>query len=177
MKKWLISFALLLIIIGFREQIYRLLVSYEVQTERDWRREDDAMMTKLADSLHKQSTGLDEYVQNVQELTAHRLSFTAKNGGSTAAVVWQSRHGNCTGYAKLTAALLNQHLSEYEEAFAYQAVAKLHFLGFNLHRLFDRPFFKDHDVVVIKANTGRVLRVIDPSLYDYTLIESVRLKH
>jgi hypothetical protein len=72
---------------------------------------------------------------------------------------------------------LNQHLSEYEGAFAYQAVAKLHFFGFDLHRLFDSPFFKDHDVVVIKAKGGEVLRVIDPSLYDYTLIESVRLKH
>ena len=52
-------------------------------------------------------------------------------------------------------------------------IGKLTLLGADIHDLFDSPFFKDHDFVVLRNKTSNKVIAVDPSVYDYLWIEEV----
>jgi len=55
-------------------------------------------------------------------------------------------------------------------------IGKLDLFGENIHSYIKSPFFKNHDFVIIMNITTQEKIIIDPSLYDYLMIEKVTLK-
>ena len=169
MKRFLrVLLVLVLLLVLFRGPVYRLLTDYEITDYRPVPLPPDERLQTVSDSLYLLDTEPIGFVRNVQHYVAGRLRFRAHNSGTTAAALHAGGEANCVGYARLTADLLNRNRSfTGQDYLARQGVAKISVLGFDLHRLFDSPFFRDHDVVVIQNKEGTIVRVVDPSLFDY----------
>jgi len=94
-------------------------------------------------------------------------------------MVSELKKANCIGYSALFNSIGNylirkQNLSDKFE-FSH-LVGKLNVFGFNIHNLFNSPFFRDHDFNEIKNNLTDEKTFVDPSLRDYLRIENVTSK-
>ena len=173
-KTFRVALVLLLLCFLFRGKLYRLMTSYEAVSHRETPVIPSTDLQGVADSLYLLSADAEDFVFEVQAYVAGRLSFAVRNSGSSAPDIHAGGQGNCVGYARLTADLLNR--AEAFTAAGYRvrpAVAKISLLGFDLHRLFDSPFFRDHDIVEVLDGDGKAVLLVDPSLYDYTRIRQV----
>ncbi len=56
------------------------------------------------------------------------------------------------------------------------AIAKIHFLDYDLHLFMDDPFWKDHDIVIIEDLSTGEKSAVDPTLYDAVGIGRIKLK-
>ena len=176
MKNFLRTFLVLtLLAVLFRGPLYRLLVTYEVSSYRTVSIDADPRLQEVSDSLLRESEDLEDFVYHTQRFVGNRLSFRATNSGGSATALLEGGAANCVGYARLTADLLERNIDAFPGQTVAHGVARLSLPGFDLHRLFSNPFYRDHDVVEITDGSGTVL-LVDPSLRDYTGIEWVRVR-
>ena len=87
-----------------------------------------------------------------------------------------SRKAHCIGYASFFATTCNYLLKKYNLSDQWTAkpkVGQLYFIGQNIHKYFNSPFFKDHDFVTIENKKTDQIFAVDPTVYDYLLIDFI----
>lgn len=174
--KTLIVIALLFV---FKTSVYKLFFSYKVFKER---KTIELVNKKLKNKVDKQIQDKNlkplQVLDLANQITCKNLSFTFHKALSNPNELYFTKKANCIGYAQFCSAVGN-YILEKQNIDAYYftpAVAEIEFLGFNVHRLFSSPFFKNHDIVLfVKVKEGNLVAT-DPSLSDYTGIKKVRLK-
>jgi hypothetical protein len=108
--------------------------------------------------------------------TADLLSFTTSKCETKAYSLVKGGKTNCIGYAGLCNFICDSNLRKLpgEKFISGTYTAQLYIFGYNIHHLFNSPFWKDHDVVVITNTTTGKRTLLDPTLYDYTGVGIVR---
>jgi len=121
---------------------------------------------------------LDAAIEAALVTTVARLHFSAGQVTNDPRKLDPGSPANCIGYAGLFAALLSGHLAQVGLADRYEVehcIGKLFIGSWDLHSVFDSPFWKDHDVVRIKDRETGAEVLIDPTLYDAIGVGRVRL--
>ncbi|HEU4717182.1 MAG TPA: hypothetical protein VFU15_05095 [Bacteroidia bacterium] len=153
----------------FRGSIYRACFSYKLVRLRSEATPPYALSVTGQDIQGIAEAGL--------EGSSALLSFTT---GPCATGVPKLQYGgktNCIGYSNLCAGICEMKFRanpSLKDARAETWVAQIFFFGWNVHRLFSDPFWKDHDVVLLTDGAAGDRILLDPTLYDYTGIGFVR---
>ena len=169
--KWLLLGTITLLVGGWvcRGPLFRSIVRYHVVGERAAIKKDGAPGSVAAK--------VDGILQAALDTTADRLHFSTGRVTSDPRELVPGSAANCIGYAALFAALVEEDLARAELADRYavqQVVSKLHIGSWNMHSLFDDPFWKDHDIVRITDKATGTTILIDPVLYDVAGIDRVQ---
>ncbi len=147
----------------FRTAAYRSLVRYEIIGQR-------APVPALA-PYTSEVAKLDKAIQVALDSTAARLHFSTGKVSSDPQVLMRGGPANCIGYNALCAALLKGQLEKagLGDRYVVEAViGKLYLGDQDLHAFFTSPFWKDHDVVRVRATGSNEVWLLDPALYDVT---------
>ena len=110
------------------------------------------------------------------QITSEKLNFTINKVSSNPNLVTKSNKANCIGYSALFNSIGNHILRSQELTDKYEfkhLVGKLEFFGMDIHKLFNSPFFKDHDFNEIRNKQTNEKQFVDPSLRDYLRIDNV----
>lgn len=164
---WRVSLVLLLLLFLFRGPAFRTLTNYNLVNYRTIATNPTQRLQAISDSLYLESDDLEEFVLNAQDYTTGALQFSARNSGSSTLATLRGGQANCVGYARVMADLIQRNADKFPGMMVRHGVAKIFILGFDLHQLTDKPFWRDHDVVVVEAGDSWRM-VVDPSLADYT---------
>lgn len=176
-RRKFLSFFLLLIlaIILFKGSIYRACISYKIISPRN-----RVLATGINFSASivqdKKTLGTSEIIDWSLDTTATLLSFTTGQCSTNGLhLLQEGGKTNCIGYSGLCALLCQANFdSQGSPLESKPVIAQLYLFGYNIHRLFDNPFWKDHDIVLITdTKTGERI-LLDPTLYDYSRIGIVR---
>jgi hypothetical protein len=170
----------ILLLVLFKGSIYRACVSYKITGRRQVSykitAEKDEYRPFEINAGIAGSENENEIIEPVLDTTAGLLSFTT---GKCATDHFLLRHGgktNCIGYADVCNFIFETELSKRKNSGLISGtyIAQLYIFGYNIHHLFNNPFWKDHDVVVITNTTTGKRTLLDPTLYDYTGVGIVR---
>ena len=101
----------------------------------------------------------------VLDKTAKDLNFVWGKAPSNPNALGAGGQANCVGYAAYFAAIFNR--CNKDETTAEHWRAQIYFFGYNIHSWIKNPFFKDHDIVILRSKDGQIIKKVDPSLYDY----------
>ena len=169
MKKFLkYSFLALLILFLTRGWIFRQLVTYNTQTERPAFSLTNEALTQSIEN-QQIDTSIQSIIRRSLVFTTDNLCFTFENCDTDPNLLFASQKTNCTGYAAFfnTTCQTLLRKEKLENRFRVKHLrGKLTLLGFDLHRLTDSPFFRDHDFNVVEdLETGNKIYV-DASLQD-----------
>ena len=168
---------IILLIIPFRGFLFRTSVNY---SEIDHRKNVELTDKKLIAEINNQTKGkvlnIEEIIELSNEITSDNLAFSLHRVSSNANAVYISKKANCIGYSSLFNSIGTYMLQQQQQTDTYEfihLVGALDVLGFNIHNLFDNPFFKDHDYNEIINKKTHTKLFVDPSLRDYLRIEYV----
>jgi hypothetical protein len=131
-------------------------------------------------ALIQKDTSVRGVVSAGLAITSEHLSFTTHNASPLPHELFRTQSANCIGYAAFFISVWRALRAQngLEDTWQVeQHIAQLYLLGYNVHRWFRSPFFRDHDIVVLRnKQTGQIIAV-DPSLHDYLLIETVSFRN
>ncbi len=159
----------------FRGWIYRSLVTYHSVGERtNFSVTNDKLINYLdASTKNINEPNIQQIIKLGLSISSKQLNFSAGKNDIDPNQLINSKTAHCVGYAAFFTTSCNYLLEKYElsgEWTAKHQIGQLNFLGINIHKLFNSPFFKDHDFVIIKnEKTGETLAV-DPTINDYLSI-------
>ncbi len=162
----------------FKDVLYRSIIRYHNIAERPTLLLNNRNLQAL--ELETSPQSLSEIIDLADYLTTHNLSFTTGSASSDPNAAYELGKANCVGYAALFTSIARQLMVNAGLENRYEArhlVGKIELLGWDLHQLFDHPFFKDHDFCVVEdLQTGEKI-YIDPSVSDYLWIDRVTCKN
>ncbi|WP_158973634.1 hypothetical protein [Cellulophaga sp. L1A9] len=168
---------LILLLILSRGVLFRTLVKYsEVDRRKNSVLTDKNLIAEINYQTEGKVLNIEEIIALSNEITSDTLAFSLNKVSSNANSVYTSKKANCIGYSSLFNSVGNYILAEQKLTDSYEfihLVGALNVLGFNIHNLFDNPFFKDHDYNEIKYKKMNTKLFVDPSLWDYLRIEYV----
>ncbi|WP_160112287.1 hypothetical protein [Aquimarina sp. AU58] len=134
----------------------------------------------LINEIDKQTEGkklsIEEIIALSNRITSEKLKFTFNKVSSNPNSVSEFKKANCIGYSSLFNSIGNYIIRKQKLIDKYEfihLVGELDVFGFNVHDLFDSPFFKDHDFNKIEYKQTGKKKFVDPSLRDYLRIEYV----
>ena len=162
----------------FRGWIYRCLITYKsIGLRPNYSATDTQLIDYINTSAGKQpQSDVEQIIKLALSITSDQLHFTAAKNDNDPNKLIASRSVHCVGYASFFAASCNYLFAKHNLADSWRAqpqVGQLYFLGTNIHKYTNTPFFKDHDFVIIEnQKTGQVYAV-DPTVSDYLHIEFV----
>lgn len=161
---------LTLVLVLFRGWIYRNTINYtEIGTRKTIEITNQKLKDKINNKVQTKSLDFDEIVQITKSLTNQELRFTFKKTTNNPNKLVSTKKANCIGYSAMFNSIANYLVKKYQlkENFVVEhKIGKLDFMGFDLHKLFDNPFFKDHDFNIIKDIKSRKEILFDPSVSD-----------
>lgn len=166
---FLLIFILFLVVILFKGFIYRNFVEYY-----DIKCRGIFVIENLSNDNFR-NTDINEIIDYALNQTSKKLEFKLNNPGK----FMLTGKANCVGYSTFFCSYMIQLLNKNNldnEWKVNHKVAKLKFLGVDIHQYFSSPSFKDHDFVVLENLKTKEKIAIDPALYDYTRIKRVSLK-
>ena len=172
---WL--FLMILLVILFRGYLFRWLITYQQAGTRSIQKLDHRELEIEIDELTaEESIDLSKAIKIAKRLNNRQLTFVFNPSPQNPNVVARTGRANCVGYAGLYCAILDRLLLKagLQNCEVQHVVGKIHFLGFDLHRLFDDPFWTDHDYCRIINNETEEEVCVDPSLNDYFNIGRIR---
>jgi len=181
LKKIIKYFVILIILlILFRGFLYRTFVNYSKVNIRN----NITLTNKnLIKEIDKQTDGkvlsLEEVINLCSKITSEKLKFTFNQVSSNPNMVSELKKANCIGYSALFNSIGNYLIKKQNLTNKFEfnhLVGELNVFGFNIHNLFNSPFFRDHDFNEIKNNLTDEKTFVDPSLRDYLRIENVTSK-
>ena len=171
---------LILAIIGllFRGWFFKNLVTYKSIGVRPNYIVKDKKLFKYINENIKEQTDLDvvQIIELGLSITSRQLKFTANENDVDPNKLITSRKAHCIGYASFFATTCNYLLKKYNLSDQWTAkpkVGQLYFIGQNIHKYFNSPFFKDHDFVTIENKKTDQIFAVDPTVYDYLLIDFI----
>lgn len=180
-KKIYTLIILIIILCVFRGYIYRAFIKYEPIEER---KGYPVHNSKLIDYIESATT--DSRLSNIvlildksNELTNKKLKFTSSICDIDPNRLVNSSRTHCVGYSYFYASTCNYLLKKSGFSNEWQAKTfegKLYFLGINVHKYINSPFFKDHDFVIVENLVTREKIYVDPTVSDYLGIDKVSIR-
>lgn len=176
MKKTFLIIGLFLgAIFLFKGEIYRIFIGYKSVGERAGNEIQNSDLLQLLQANKHDS--IEEIIDFARKTTNEHLAFSTGNCSRNANEVFEDGKANCIGYSALFNAIVSYQIKQQNLEKKYRTkhlVGKLEFLGFDLHKLFENSFFKEHDFNMIEhIPTGKRI-YLDPSVSDYLRIDEVR---
>jgi hypothetical protein len=182
MKKRLIYlFVFFTIAYVARGWVFRQIVQYRSIGERVAYPITDPVLLKLVTQEHDRValSGVEDLIEISHKITSEQVSFTESKCDTDPNRLVHTHKANCIGYAALFSTLFNafvkMNMTDRNWS-AHPQKGQLYFLGINVHPYFDRPFFRDHDFVLLQNTMTGELIAVDPSLYDYSGIKYVTFR-
>ncbi len=168
---------LVMLLFFFRGSIYRFFITYKKTAVRETVVLTNKELIKRIDiEIKEKKRTIEEVIELSNKITSDVLSFTfAKVSGNSNAVLKEEK-ANCIGYASLFNSICNYIIIKQKLTNQYKCVhlvGELDFLGFDIHHVFNNPFFKDHDFNQIEDLMKNKTYSTDPSLCDYFYIDYV----
>ena len=165
-----VSLAVLMVLM--RGPLYRSLFSYKDCGERDSFSITSkfllAYIDSVADMDNVESVGQIAELSN--KITSAQLSFQATRSEINPNKLFPNKSTHCVGYSAFYAAVCNYLLSKNGFGAAWHCQAhcgEIHFLGYNVHHLFDSAFFANHDFNIVRGGSDAEIYFTAPTLYDY----------
>lgn len=157
--------------------LYRLTVEYEKIGERPAIEIEDDKLIQMIDSISRdREIDLNEIVEISSLITRKNLRFTFEKADKDPNQLIYTRKGNCVGYSAMFNSIADYLIKENDLEDEYESshlVGRLRFMGIDVHRLFEDPFFKDHDFnEIVNLDTGERIN-IDPTVNDYSRISRI----
>lgn len=180
-KRIITYFAILVILtILFRGFIYRISVNYtQVKIRSNITLTDNKLIKEIDEKTENKVLNINEIIELSNQITSEKLDFTFNKVSSNPNVASELKKANCIGYSSLFNSIGNYIIKKQKMTDKYEfihLVGKLDVFGFNIHNLFNSPFFKDHDFnQILNKKTGEK-EFVDPSMRDYLKIEYVTSK-
>lgn len=176
---FLIILTLTIVGLVFRNWFYRHLITYKsVGLRTNYPATNRRLIGYIdANNISQNDIAIESIIKHSLALTSNKLSYTAGKNQNDPNKLIVTQKAHCVGYASFFATTCNYLLQKNGLDNTWKAkprIGQLYFLGTNVHRYFDSPFFKDHDFVTIEnKKTGQTLAV-DPTVDDYLLIDFVK---
>ncbi len=166
-----------LLLLLFRGFVYRKLINYREIGKRDNIELNNNILTKIIDKkIEQRELNIDEIIKKSNEITSKELSFTFNKVSSNPNKILMIKKANCIGYSSLFNSIGNYIIQKQDLTEKYEfihLIGKLDFLGYDIHKLFNSPFFRNHDYNEILNKKSNERKFIDPSLSDYLRIENI----
>lgn len=162
----------------FRGWFYRHLITYKsVGLRTSYSATDDKLTEYINASANKQTDpDIEQIIKLGLSITSGQLNFTVDKNDTDPNKLITSKTAHCVGYATFFATTCNYLLDKHNLANTWAAkpqVGQLYFLGTNIHKYFNAPFFKDHDFATIENKTTGQTFAVDPTVNDYLNIDFV----
>ncbi|MFN5641815.1 MAG: hypothetical protein ACK4V4_04615 [Sphingobacteriales bacterium] len=157
---------------------YRHLVTYKsVGLRKSYLANEKNLVDYIDSSANEQTDPeIEQIIKLGLSLTSRKLNFTADKNDIDPNNLITSKTAHCVGYASFFATTCNYLLNKYNLADTWTAkpqVGELYFLGQNINKYFNSPFFKDHDFVTIENKKTGEKFAVDPTVNDYLYIEFI----
>lgn len=181
MKKFLectlIVCILLLIFKGF---LYRNLITYtKIGSRKNYKITNEKIIQNIEEYIKDKELTIDDIIEISNKITSEKLKFATKKTSNNPNINFEIKKADCIGYSSLFNTVGNYILQQQNLSETYEfkhVVGKMKFLGYDIHNMFKKPFFKYHDYnEVVNKKTGEK-QYTDPSLYDYTWIDRVTVE-
>ena len=180
-KKIILIFGLVLtILFVFRSWIFKLSTNYSPSGERNLIELSDQKLIQEIENWksEKKQITIDEAIKFSLKFTAQKLNFSTNRGlNSDPNKISDSGLSNCVGYSRLFNSVSNYIFENTANLKPYKSshlIGEITFLGINLHKLTDDPFWRDHDYNrIINLETQKEY-FVDPSVLDYFRITYIQ---
>ena len=178
MKKVIAFLALLLVLIIAGYKVVEHGVSYKLIGYRDYNQQLNKKYLNQINYRFGYAYDANEkdLLRFVLDNTSGVLDFDMHtNALKNPNAILDRKSGHCKMYSYVMASSYNQ-LAKLNKISGNCRVAYgyVYLYGVNLHQFFSSSFFRDHDFCVIKDNSG--VHAIDAILYDYLMIDQIRLR-
>lgn len=171
---------LILTVVGiiFRGWFYRNLVHYKSVELRINYSITNNILTDYIEANTDEQTAPDikQIIKHGLSITSKQLNFTDNKNDIDPNKLITSKTAHCVGYAVFFATTCNYLLNKYNLSDTWIAkpqVGQLYFLGTNINKYLNSPFFKDHDFVTIENKVTGEIYAVDPTLNDYLCIDFI----
>lgn len=168
---------IIILLILFRGFLYRISIHYsKVGIRNKIRLTDKNLIKEINAQIENKTLSIEEILKVSNRITSKKLDFTFDQVSSNPNLVSELKKANCIGYASLFNSIGNYIIEKQKMTDKYEfihLVGKLDVFGYNVHKLINSPFFKDHDFNEIKYKQTGQSKFVDPSLRDYFRIEYV----
>lgn len=177
LKKWFLVF-LLVVGLGWlaRGPIFRLLFSYKNESSKAvYSIENQAFIQKM--NALKIQTDPEKIIETALELTAEKLHFSTQKAAADPNLLFENGAANCIGYAAFfcsTSRLLFKKAGLESEFEIEHRRGRIFFGNLDLCSFSKNSFWKNHDFAVVKNRKTGQTSAIDPSLFDYSGIKTIR---
>jgi hypothetical protein len=172
LKKFFLYFVIpIYVLYFFRANLYQYFISYQPIHQRPLIKIEAKMIKADLDfwlSTNEYSS-VEQIIDFALWYATDEVHYTFRKCSTNPNTIFETKKTNCVGYSALFHAVVSYLLEK--RGFAGQVksehkVAKLYFLGINLHHFFKDPAFKDHDFNVITDKSTHKKYMIDPTLSD-----------
>ncbi len=168
---------IIILLILFRGFLYRTLVNYsKIEIRNNIELTDKNLIEKINEQTENKTLSIEEIIELSNRMTSEELNFTFDKISSNPNLVSELKKANCIGYSSLFNSIGNYIIGKQKLTDKYEfkhLVGKLDFFGLDIHKLFNSPFFKDHDFNEIKNKLTNEKIYVDPSVRDYLRIDNV----
>ncbi|WP_324027669.1 hypothetical protein QSV08_06900 [Maribacter sp. BPC-D8] len=137
---------------------------------------DQNLIKEINVQTENKTLSIEEIIKLSNKITSEKLKFTFNKVSSNPNLVSELKKANCIGYSSLFNSIGNYIIRKQKLTDQYEfihLIGKLDFFGFNIHKLFNTPFFKNHDFNEIHDKRTGERKFVDPSLRDYLRIEYI----
>ncbi|KAA1241014.1 hypothetical protein [Aquimarina sp. RZ0] len=177
-KKTYILIVIIALLYISRGYVYRVFVKYEpIEERKEYSVRNSELISYIENStINSDLSGIVSIIDKSNELTNEKLKFTSSKCDVDPNKLVNSSKTHCVGYAYFFTSTFNYLLKKSRLSNEWKARAyagKLYFLGIDVHKYFDSPFFKDHDFVIVENSTTGERIYIDPTISDYLGIDRV----
>ena len=166
-----------LLLILFRGFLYRNSVNYsKVKIRNNITLTDKNLIKEINDQTENKELSIEEIIKLSNRITSEKLNFTFDNVSNNPNLALELKKANCIGYSSLFNSIGNYIITQQKLKAKYEfthLVGTLDFFGFDIHKVYNSPFFKDHDFNEVRNKLTNEKKFIDPSLRDYLRIEYV----
>lgn len=169
---------LIILIIVFRGFLFRTFINYsKINVRNNITLTDKNLILKINNLSDGKNMNIQEIINLSNKITSDELSFTFDKVSNNPNHSHKLKKANCIGYSSLFNSIGNYLLNKYHLNKKYEfnhCVGKIYFLQFDIHKLFQSSFFKNHDFNELKNKQTGKSEFIDPSLSDYLNIDRIK---
>lgn len=171
---------LILLLIVFRGNIYRLLVNYnEIGIRTGIKITNIDLVERIDNGSIGRIIDFKEIILIANEITNDELRFSTKPVSNNPNELINTKLANCVGYSAMFNSITNYLIDKNGMKLTmkiHHCIGRLSIFGVDLHQFTKSSFFKDHDYnKIINLETGKEL-FIDPSISDYLRINRISSK-
>lgn len=170
----------ILIVVGllFRDWFYTHLITYKsIGPRPNYVATDNKLIAYIDTSADDQiNPDIERIIKSGLSITSKQLNFTSNKNDIDPNKLINSKTAHCVGYATFFATTCNHLLAKHNLADTWTAkpqIGQLHFLGTNIHKYLESPFFKDHDFAIVENKKTGETFAVDPTVNDYLCIDFV----